>query len=236
MVDTGSAASWRSNVQHSGWHVRLALSVLSLVSLHGGCASARATDKAPAAAHVCPAGTFDYGDGMVASLLPESTTDALTRARMIAVQAAGDNQSDFLRDQPWRPHVSVIYGVTPERAAPAHRALLAFVGQGQQVSACMGGLQYWDDPKGGKTTVVVDVLEPQGVLGDLHDALARAAHIGSRFAYHPHVTLIYLQLGTRYSPDQEAAVLAPLQGLCWPGNGFYLTDPCGRELHRVEGA
>lgn len=81
--------------------------------------------------------------------------------------------------------------------------------------------------------MVVDVIEPHGLLNSMHDALAEAAHIGSRFAYHPHVTLLYLRENGRLLLEQEASVLASLQGVCWPSDAFYLTDPCGQERYRA---
>lgn len=194
-----------------------------------GTVASAASAAAPEASR-CPPGTFDYGDGMVACALPPETTTALRQARAAALQAAGPRLSDFLAEQPWRPHVSVIYGVTEDRATPAQRALAAFVAGRHGARACFGGLHYWDDAHGNKTTLVVDVDEPAGQLTTLHDALASAAQIGSRYAYHPHVTLAYLQLGVRLQATEEAAVLAPLAKACWQGSAFYLTDPCGQTL------
>jgi 2'-5' RNA ligase len=129
--------------------------------------------------------------------------------------------------------VSVIYGVTPEKATPAWQALQAYLPAQQGVPMSFGGLQYWDDPKGDKTTLVVNILEPRQVLTHLHDRLAQAAQIGSRFAYHPHTTLIYLKLGTRFDAQQEAAIQEPLRGVTWQADTFYLTDPCGGVLHEA---
>ena len=233
-------AATRHTAQVPAWAQRAATATLCLTLLtHAACATTHARSEAPVAAATsaatpdaprCPPGTFDYGDGMVACALPAETTTALRQARAAALQAAGSRQSTFLAEQPWRPHVSVIYGVTEDRATPAQRALAAFVTGRHGTRACFGGLHYWDDAHGNKTTLVVDVDEPAGQLTTLHDALARAAQIGSRYAYHPHVTLAYLQLGVRLQPPEEAAILAPLAKACWDGNAFYVTDPCGREL------
>lgn len=213
--------------RRGGWAPLGALVALALTSACHTAAAAPVLGSAPA--H-CPAGTFDYGDGMVACALPEATTQALRHAHAAALEAAGTRRSTFLADQPWRPHVSVIYGVTAERASPAQQALAAFVGRAHNSTACFGGLQYWDDARGDKTTLVVDVHEPAGELTALHDRLAVAAHIGSRFAYHPHVTLAYLERGVRLDAAQEASVLAPLAGVCWQGDAYYLTDRCGQVL------
>lgn len=233
-------AAHRRATRVPAWTQRAATATLCLAQLiYAACATTHARPEVPVAAAAsaaapeaprCPPGTFDYGDGMVACALPAETTAALRQARAAALQAAGSRQSNFLAEQPWRPHVSVIYGVTEDRATPAQRALAAFVTGRHGTRACFGGLHYWDDAHGNKTTLVVDVDEPAGQLTILHDALATAAQIGSRYAYHPHVTLAYLQLAVRLQPTEEAAILAPLAKACWQGNAFYVTDPCGREL------
>lgn len=83
------------------------LSVLWLWASVAGSA-VPAHSAIPAAADRCPPGTHDYGDGMVASVLPSEVHEALVQAHTRALQAAGQNRSSFLADQPWRPHVSVI--------------------------------------------------------------------------------------------------------------------------------
>lgn len=97
-------------------------------------------------------------------------------------------------------------------------------------TVCFAGLQDWDDARGDKTTLVVGVHQPAGELTALHDRLAAVAHIGSRFAYHPHVTLAYLQHGARLEAAQEASVLTPLAGVCWQGDASCLTNRCGQVL------
>jgi hypothetical protein len=226
-VDVGHA---RAASKPSSWRGAAVLCLWSLVA----CAGTSAHSATPATAGRCPAGTYNYGDGMVASLLPDEAEKALVQAHATAMQEAGPLRSSFLAGQPWRPHVSVIYGVTDDRAAPAYQALEAFLPHRKSTSACFGGLQYWDDDKGGKTTLVVDVIEPAGLLSDLHNSLAEAAHIASRFAYQPHVTLLYLQERARLSAVQEAAVLTHLRNVCWPNGAFYLTDPCGQEVYRAQ--
>ena len=202
---------------------------LALVAQVAACASVQAREQR-GDAQVCPPGAVFYGDGMVAASLPDAVKQALTAAREQARGAASGRLSDYMADQPWQPHVSVIYGVTPEKAAPAWQALQAYLPAQEGVPMSFGGLQYWDDPKGNKTTLVVNILEPQQVLTHLHDRLAQAAQIGSRFAYHPHTTLTYLQLGTRFDAQQEAAIQEPLRGVTWQAETFYLTDPCGIPL------
>lgn len=231
----GHSASARWCDAPRGARGRRFAAVLCLWAL-GACAATSARGEKMAAQGICPKGTHNYGDGMVASMLPDQAREGLEQAHATAIEAAAANQSSFLADQPWRPHVSVIYGVTQDKAIPAQQALQSFLATHKPASACFGGLQYWDDTKGGKTTLVLDVHEPRGVLTSLHDALAEGAHIGSRFAYHPHVTLLYLQLHTRLNAAQEAAILAPLQGVCWPNSAFYVTDPCGQEIYRAKAA
>jgi hypothetical protein len=207
---------------------------LLLISTFVACAATPVRSTRPVTENHCPPGTHNYGDGMVASLLSSQAEAALWQAHAAALQGAGPHRSSFLADQPWRPHVSVIYGVTDDKVAPALQALQGFLASSTDAPACFAGLRYWDDETGGKTTLVIDVEEPAGLLSSLHDALAEAARIGSRFAYHPHVTLLYLQAHARLSADQQAAVLALLRGVCWPSGVFYLTDPCGQEIRRIQ--
>lgn len=232
MAEARTVGAARAKLSRPAVRLRLAACTALCLSLAGACASAAA--QSSATGRRCPPGAHDYGDGMVACLLSAPAVQALREAHERALAEAGPKRSSFLADQPWRPHVSVIYGVTDDRATPAQRALQAFVAQASGSTACFGQLQYWDDARGDKTTLVVDVDEPTGVLTALHDRLAEAARIGSRFAYHPHVTLAYLALGTRLDGTQEARVLHPLQGTCFAGGAFYLTDPCGIERYRAE--
>lgn len=195
------------------------------------CTRASPLNAPPSAGErVCPAGTFYYGDGMVASRLPEATLTALTQARKQLLAQTHAPVSPFLAHVPWRPHVSVIYGVTDARISPAHKALQAFLVLAHASRACLGSLHYWDDARGDKTVVVVDVDEPQKLFDTLHDRLTDALELASRFAYHPHVTLGYLAHNARLDDADEAHIRAVVHDICWPVDAFYITDPCGRSV------
>jgi 2'-5' RNA ligase len=203
------------------------IALLCVLTAWGACApSPRGVHRA----QVCPVGTFYDGDGMVAASLPASVEQAVAQARTLALTAAGNNEFLHGADRPWQAHVSVIYGVTEQRAAPALSALQNFVAHERGTWMRFGALAYWDDPRQGRTALVLTVIDPHAVLTALHEALAQRAGIISRFDYHPHVTLAYLGLGTRLADDAEAAIAALVAPQHWLSAGFYLTDACGQTL------
>lgn len=195
-----------------------------------GLAPLHAFAKTPRCAGV------DYGSGMVASIVSEPAAQALNEAHAQIVSDAPQLLSNYLHDAPYAPHVSVIYDITEARQTPAQQAVHAFVSRSKASSLSFGGLMYWDDAKGSKTTLVVAIDDPDAALSHLHDALAQAAHIQSRFAYHPHVTLAYLQPQARLPAALEALLKQRLAGVHWPARAFFVTDACSQrtfceELH-----
>ena len=148
--------------------------------------------QAPSVAKRCRAGTFDYGTGMVAARLSEAVERALERAHAQALAAVNSAPVSALAKQPYVPHVSVSYGVTDARRHAIGLALERSLAAASGGSACLGDLQYWDDVPGNKTTLVVEVDDREQMLASLHHALAVAAEVRPRFAFHPHITVARL--------------------------------------------
>lgn len=90
MVESGrSAAPVRRCARQKVWH---RLGLFAALGLAAACHTASASPVVVGAPTRCPAGTFDYGDGMVACALPEATTQALRDAHAAALKAAGPHR------------------------------------------------------------------------------------------------------------------------------------------------
>ena len=178
---------------------------------------------------------FDYGSGMVAMSLPVEIAAALAQIHRDILAAVPSLQlSAGLGSQPYRPHVSVAYGVNPNHRTPVGAALHRWQQAAGDEVIHFGQLRYWDDPAGNKTTLIVEVLEPPGrPLARLHDELVRAGPLPSQRAYRAHVTLAFLNLGSRLPPAIEAQVRSRLVKLVTVADTLIITDRCGQTYDQV---
>ena len=204
----------------------LAALFLCIGCLHGQPGGALSPPTAIGGPGGCRFGT-DYGSGMVALGLPPPMHAGLAAVHADIEARQPELISDFLADQPYAPHASLIYGVTPQIQARVASGLRELGKTLKAAPVTLGALRYWDDAAGGKTTLVVAVNDPAEVLLAAHSHLQEIIGAPQRFPYSPHITLAYLRPGARLSAAVVADIEARLRELAGTPRVMWLTDPCG---------
>jgi 2'-5' RNA ligase len=231
------ACRWRAGRRiHIYMHIaiaRLVPSMWPIVFCLMSCASVSSRGGNTPQANRCNGG-INYGSGMVATPLPPDVASILGRVH----DNLGENYpsqmlQEALTQAPYSPHISLIYGVAPEHLDKIVRELNVFVDHPHLAHVCIQKLVYWDDPINHKTTLAVALEDSEDGLEHLHDKLAAATQIKSRFAYHPHVTLAFLDENVRLSMQTEQQTMKTLRAVCWRPERFYVTDACGVAVEEI---
>ena len=205
--------------------------LFAILVVSAGCIHRQASlEPSSAAARVendgCRFGA-NYGSGMVAIGFPPAVHAGLAAMHDDIAARQPDLVAAFMADQPYAPHASLIYGVTPEVHERVAVALADLSRTLRAAPVTLGELHYWDDAAGGKTTLVVAVDDPTGVLLEAHSRLQALIGRPQRFPYTPHVTLAYLRPCKRLPVALAEYLQARLRQLSATPRVMWLTDACG---------
>ena len=196
------------------------------------CAHHDVAPSSPVAASVatptCRFGT-DYGSGIVAlGLSPRAHRGFVLAREALVAEACDIVLSAVSGGEPYAPHITLIYGVTPENDQAIAASLQRQASLHESIALEIDDLVMWDLGDSDKTALVATVRDREGRLAALHQALQPLTGQADRYPYQPHITIGYLVRGRRPAAkalrrlrDRLTAVNSSLR-VAW------MTDRCGQ--------